>query len=460
VGYGIVDSTKKWNDYAGLDVRGHVVLIFRYGPDGADNPHSAFADQWSLRRKIRNAVDRGAVAVLLVLGPKQAGKEEILSMKEDRFAAEAGVPVLQLKLSAATQLAAQAGISLTTAQASIDKTMKPASKATGMGVVVSAGIQKDRRVARNVIGLIPGTEFPNRYVVVGAHYDHLGFGDHGSLYSGKEPKIHNGADDNASGTAGLLELAAWFAKNPPKHSLVLMAFSGEEMGLLGSDYWVKNPTLPLEHVRAMINMDMIGRMTNNTLQIFGTGSSADWATLIDGANTDSLRITKTPDGTGASDHTSFYNAKIPVLHYFTGTHSDYHRPTDDTQYINFSGLVQTLHHVRRVVEGIDGLPSDKLAFTEAPVTQTRRMAMSGYTLGVLPDYGFSGPGFRITGTSEGKLGAKMGLKAGDVIININGMNIKDIYDYMESLNSLKKGGTVQVTVLRDGKPLTVQTAVE
>jgi hypothetical protein len=459
-GYGIVDSSKNWNDFAGVDFTGHIAVIFRYGPDGADNPHSEFSSHWGIRKKVRNAAAAGAAGVILVLGPNHSGKPGILPLKEDRFAAEEELPILQMKLSAATQLAADAGISLTNLQTTIDRKKQPAPALSKRAVTVHAGIQKDRREAKNVVGMIRGNEHPEKYVVIGAHYDHLGYGDNGSLYAGPEPKIHNGADDNASGTAGLLELAAWFVKHPPKHSLVFMAFSGEELGLLGSDYWVKNPTLPLENIRAMINMDMIGRSTDRNLQIFGVGSSADWTALIDAANDDSLRLTKTPDGTGASDHTSFYNARIPVLHYFTGTHSDYHRPSDDAQYVNYTGTALVLEHVRRLVDAIDALPADKLAYTEAPVTQTRRVAMTGITLGVLPDYGFAGPGFRITGTSEGKPGAKIGMKAGDVIHNINGLPIKDIYDYMESLNTVKKGSTLTVEIEREAKRLKLEMKVE
>lgn len=459
-GYGIVDSLQQWDDFNDADLTGHIVMMFRYGPDGADNPHSAFGSHWAIRKKVRNAQARGAIAVLLVVGPDHANQTEILPLKEDRFAAEEEIPVLQLKLSAATQLAAEAGLSLTNLQARLDKERRSNPVLTTTYVALTAGIQKDKRRSRNIAAKLKGTGSKNEMLVIGAHYDHLGFGDHGSLYQGAEPKIHNGADDNASGTAGLLELAAFFSKNKPQHDVLFLAFGAEELGLLGSDYWVKNPTVPLENLRCMLNMDMIGRMTDRRLQVFGVGSSADWPGLVTAANADSLVLTQTPDGTGASDHTSFYNAGIPVLHYFTGTHSDYHRPSDDASFINYTGLGKVLEHMVRLVEAVDVLPDSGLAFTKAPVTQNRRVAMTGITLGVLPDYGFSGPGFKITGVSEGKLGAKLGMTGGDIIHEINGAKIKDIYDYMESLNTIKKGGAVVVEIERSGKRRILKAVVD
>jgi hypothetical protein len=206
-------------------------------------------------------------------------------------------------------------------------------------------------------------------------------------------------------------------------------------------------------------MDMIGRSTDKSLQIFGVGSSADWPEIVNKANADSLKITQTPDGLGASDHSSFYSAKIPVLHYFTGTHSDYHRPSDDAQFINYPGTALVLKHVVHVVRELEQLAPDKLAFTTAPVTQRRNVAMRGPTLGVLPDYGYTGKGFRITGTSEGKLGEKLGLKAGDILTKIDGRDIKDIYDYMESLNTIKVGAELSIEILRDGKAMVLKGKV-
>lgn len=311
----------------------------------------------------------------------------------------------------------------------------------------------EKRLSKNVAGLLQGTGNSDEVIIVGAHYDHLGMGSFGSLSSSEEPRIHNGADDNASGTAGVLELAEYFSANRPETDLLFLAFSGEEMGLLGSQYYVENPTVELENALAMINMDMVGRMSNGRLMIFGVATTDSWESILTEANTDSLQLDLVPDGTGASDHTSFYYQDIPVLHYFTDTHADYHRPSDDTEWINAEGQEQLLAHIKRVIERLDELDKEDMAFTEAPGEQQRNMTMDGPTLGVLPDYGYDGEGFRITGVSEGRAADNAGLQGGDIIINIGGMDIADIYKYMEALNELKAGQQTTVTVLRNGEEL-------
>ncbi len=312
----------------------------------------------------------------------------------------------------------------------------------------------DERIARNVLAMVEGTEHPEQYIAIGAHYDHLGMGEFGSLYTRDDPQIHNGADDNASGTSGILELAQYFAENPPQKSIIFMAFSGEEMGLLGSQHFVDNPTVPLENIEAMINMDMIGRLSDGKLLIFGTGTTDRWSDIITQANTDSLTIQTQPDGTGASDHTSFYNKQIPVLHYFTDTHADYHRPSDDASYINFEGTDTVVEHVRRLVQAVDTLAQNQLAFTEAPGSPQRNMTLDGPTMGVTPDYGFDGTGMRITGVRSDGPAGNAGLQSGDVIIRLNKTEVGDIYDYMEVLNDLSEGQETTVTIVRDGEEQT------
>lgn len=316
-------------------------------------------------------------------------------------------------------------------------------------------IDAEKRLSRNVAGLLQGTGNEKEFIIIGAHYDHLGYGDggFGSLYRG-EPRIHNGADDNASGTAGLLELAQYFSEYPISKDILFLAFSGEEMGLLGSDYFVKNPTVELDNALAMINMDMIGRMTNKKLMIFGIGTSTRWAAILDSANTDGLNLDLVEDGTGASDHTSFYYQNIPVLHYFTDTHADYHRPSDDTQYINTKGTALALHHLVRTVAQLDELTKADLEFIAAPGQQRQTMTLEGPTLGVLPDYGYEGKGMKITGVTPNRAAANAGVQGGDIIIRIAGEDLADIYAYMSALNKLKKGQLTTITVLRDGKELT------
>lgn len=318
----------------------------------------------------------------------------------------------------------------------------------------TANFPDEERIARNVIAKLEGTEESESYIIVGAHYDHIGTGKFGSLYNRNDTTIHNGADDNASGTAGLLELAHYFSEHPTRKDILFIAFSGEEMGLLGSQHFTENPTISLERSMGMINMDMIGRLDNDKLIIFGTGSSEAWTSLIDNANTDSLVIKTIPDGAGASDHTSFYNKQIPVLHYFTDSHADYHRPSDDSEYINTEGTEDVLEHVKRVIAGLDSLTREELVYTEAPITQNRSVTMSGVTLGVTPDYSYNGTGMRITGVQGGGPADRAGLKSGDVIVKIAGNELKNIYSYMEELNNLEEGQRTTVTVLRDGKEQT------
>jgi hypothetical protein len=311
----------------------------------------------------------------------------------------------------------------------------------------------EKLLSKNVAGLLQGTGDSDELVIIGAHYDHLGKGEFGSLYSGDEPKIHNGADDNASGTAGVLELAQYFSKNRPQKDILFLAFSGEEMGLLGSAHYAENPTVDLQNAIAMINMDMIGRMTDKKLMIFGIGTADKWTSLLDSANTGNLDLNLVKDGTGASDHTSFYYKEIPVLHYFTDTHADYHRPSDDTEYINMEGTALALHHLVRVMVQLDELSKSDMEFIEAPGEQRQSMSLDGPTLGVLPDYGYEGKGMKITGVTKGRAAAEAGVKGGDIIVGLAGETLEDIYGYMGMLNKLKKGQLTTITVLRDGEEL-------
>ncbi len=313
----------------------------------------------------------------------------------------------------------------------------------------------EKLLSKNVAGLLQGTGNSDELIIIGAHYDHLGYGEFGSLYRGEQQRIHNGADDNASGTAGVLELAQYFSKNRIDKDILFLAFSGEEMGLLGSAHYVDKPTVDLENALAMINMDMIGRMVDNKLMIFGIGTADKWEAILDSANTGNLDLNLVKDGTGASDHTSFYYKDIPVLHYFTDTHADYHRPSDDTEYINMNGTALALHHLVRVMVQLDELQKDDLAFVEAPGEQRQSMSLEGPTLGVLPDYGYEGEGMKITGVTKGRAAANAGVQGGDIIVGIAGEELADIYAYMGMLNKLKKGQLTTITVLRDGERITM-----
>jgi len=309
----------------------------------------------------------------------------------------------------------------------------------------------ENRISRNVAGMIEGTGNSGQYIIVGAHYDSQGTGGMISMDSGEEPAVHPGADDNASGTAALIELAEHFSENVPSKHMLFIAFSGEELGLLGARHFMEETQISPDSIAAMINMDMIGRMEENQVTIFGTGTSDRWNELLDELEPDSLDITRTPSGTGASDHTAFYDAGIPVLHYFTGTHGDYHRSSDTADKINYRGIQAILDHVTQVIERLDRIDAREISFRESSDPHSGRMDFSGPTLGVLPDYAWSGEGFRIDGVRDGDPADRGGMMDGDVIIRMGGVEIGDIYDYMDNLSEFEQGDRVVVTVLRDGE---------
>ncbi len=314
-------------------------------------------------------------------------------------------------------------------------------------------------------------------IVIGAHFDHLGLGhDYNSLDANPEGKIHNGADDNASGTAGVLELARYYATNnvKEKYNFLFMTFSGEELGLLGSKKWCDDPTYPLAKINYMINMDMVGRLNDSTkkLIIYGVGTAPEFVDLIDKTNIktkyekyvhsvngpttkiDTLAagyyfsIKKDSAGIGPSDQTSFYLKDIPVLHFFTGQHSDYHKPSDDANKINYPGEKMVLDYIVQLVAATEALP--KLKFTATRIQETKSTKFK-VTLGVMPDYAYEGKGMRIDGVSNGKPAAKAGLEKGDVVIKLGEIVVDGMESYMKALSNYQKGDKAKVKVLRKDK---------
>lgn len=310
-------------------------------------------------------------------------------------------------------------------------TVKKATNPHEQAVVGTSG---EGVTGRNVAGFIDnGGE---HIVVIGAHYDHLGYGSEGSLFRG-EPAIHNGADDNASGTAAVIQLARILKAQKSKYNYLFLAFSGEENGLWGSNYFSKNSTVDLAKVNYMINMDMVGRMNEEkTLAINGTGTSPLWAESLNKVNSDSLKLVTSESGVGPSDHTSFYLQDLPVLHFFTGQHEDYHKPTDDADKINYDGLVLVIRYIERLVDELNG--EEKLAFTKTKDSSgdSPRFTVS---LGVVPDYLFDGAGMRIDGVTDGKPAAAAGMKKGDVVVKLGDSTIVDMMSYMRALSGFKAG---------------------
>ncbi|MEQ8471424.1 MAG: M28 family peptidase [Marinoscillum sp.] len=300
----------------------------------------------------------------------------------------------------------------------------------------------------NVIGFLdnPGSSI----VVIGAHYDHLGYGGFSSLHRG-DSAIHNGADDNASGVAAMLQIASEFRNREIQSDLLFIAFSGEEKGLWGSNYFTKNPTINLTETNYMINMDMVGRLDSaRGVAIHGTGTAPNWPEVINNANTVGLKVIMKESGVGPSDHTSFYLQDIPVLHFFTGQHEDYHKPGDDVELINILGIEQIVTHISNIIDNLDSAP--KLNFQKTK-DESRQGPKFTVTLGVVPDYLFDGKGMRIDGVSDDKPAKHAGLEKGDIVIQLGDSTVTDMMSYMRALSAFEKGDQTTVIVNRDSTNL-------
>lgn len=317
-------------------------------------------------------------------------------------------------------------------------------KSTNPHDTVTTGLPEKK--ANNVVGFLDN-KAPFT-IVVGAHYDHLGLGhDHNSLDANPTGKIHNGADDNASGTAGVIELARYFAANKKTepYNFLFLCFSGEELGLIGSKKYCENPDIELSKMDYMINMDMVGRLNaEKKLVIYGVGTSPVWIPLIDSIKT-KFSIKKDSSGIGPSDQTSFYLKDIPVLHFFTGQHADYHKPSDDADKINYKGEVMVLYYIIELVEKTYRYP--KLQFLKTRNPDSGKASFK-VTMGVMPDYTYDGKGLRIDGVTDGKPAAKAGLQAGDVVVKLGDYTVNDIQEYMKALSNFKKGDATTVEVQR------------
>lgn len=303
---------------------------------------------------------------------------------------------------------------------------------------------KSRNVAAYIDNGAPYT------IVIGAHYDHLGLGkDHNSLDTNPVGKIHNGADDNASGTSGVLELARYFAQNGVKeqHNFLFLCFSGEELGLVGSKKFTESPTIDLTKVSFMINMDMIGRLDDEKgLVVGGVGTAPNFVPLINALKTD-LKIKQDSAGIGPSDHTSFYLKNIPVLFFFSGQHSDYHKPSDDAEKVNFAGQRMILEYAVQLIEALDKEPKLTFQETKAKTEDTPRFKV---TLGIMPDYTYDGEGVHVDGVIDDRPASKAGMQRGDVIVKMGDIEVHDLQDYMKALSQFQKGNTTKVKVLRGG----------
>ena len=436
--------------YGDLELDGHVVVVESGDPR---SPTGASLES-EAHFKATEAAIRGAVA-LIVLLPAGSDLPELAT--ETR-------PATPIPVAAVRGTAADALRSVARSRQSVE---------------IMAEIQPLAVEARNVIAHVPGSDpdLRDEIVVVGAHYDHLGFGGDGSLAAGSRA-IHNGADDNASGTAALLEIADRLAHAPvgPARTVIFAAFTGEERGLLGSQAFVANPPFPTDATVAMVNMDMVGRLEDDRLTVFGVGTAEEWPGLLREVNASLERpfdIGENPDGYGPSDHSSFYGEGIPVLHFFTNTHVDYHRPSDDWTLINADGLERVAEMVTLVVARLAGAEGTAMALNPIagagnPMTggassedPQSSSASSGYGpyLGTIPDMSGADPGVRLTGVREASPAADAGLQRGDVIVAFGGREVGDLYEYTYALRAHAPGDRVEIVVLRDGERVTLSAVL-
>ena len=456
VGYGIESKEPARNDYAGVDVSGKIVLLLAGAP--TNDPHSPLQETAGIRRKAMTAREKGAAAMLVVL-PKDTDAPQMAS---DETGGDAGLPILVMRRPVVEKWLAAEGKKLEDLEAKLGA--GGGAFSTRITVNLSADVRKDTRITANVAGLLEGSDpaLKNEFVVIGAHMDHLGAtGGMSSLAGPRNTAIHYGADDNASGTSGVMELADYFAALPqkPKRSLLFICFSGEELGLLGSAHYTKNPLVPLNQTVAMLNMDMIGRMQNNRLIVVGTGSSPFWSGLIDEVNkAANFSISKSESGFGASDQQSFYLQKIPVLFFFTGLHADYHKPSDTADKVNVTDMTRVVEFAAQCARKIAD-SSSRPVFQEIKSQDTAPAARFRVSLGSIPDYAAEVEGVMLSGVRPGSPAEKAGLKAGDIIIKFGSRQIRNVQEYTIALSEFKPGDEVEIVVKRGNETVTVKAVL-
>jgi Tol biopolymer transport system component len=452
-GYGI--SSTHYDDYANLNVQDKIVLMLRATPP-SDNPHQTLQRYASLRHKLVVAREKGAKAVLFVTGTAQDKTlNELVKFQTDFDFKGSGIAAVSISRAVANQLLANTAVqNIGDLQKTIDEGSQPNSFALpDVQVSLKTDVKNIHINTRNIVGYLPGKT--NKTLIIGAHYDHIGLGGNQSLDS-KEGVIHNGADDNASGVAGLLELAQYFGSQaePLTHSLLFLAFSAEEFGLIGSKYYVNNPLKPLDKTVAMLNLDMIGHSRSNQLIVQGVGTTGIWSEMLDQINSIyGFELTKKKDGPGPSDQASFYYKNLPVLAFFTGAHEYYNRSSDDFWRINYPAQARIVKLVRDVVLEIEKRGED-LPFTQAE-SERHAKGRSEFkvTLGVVPDYAFSGEGLHLDVVKTGRPAHKAGLQNGDIIIQLGTVKINNIYDYMAALGMFKPDDKLELVFKRKGKVL-------
>ncbi len=471
VGYGITDTKNAWDDYAGLEVKGRIVVVLRYAPGvttaGGDPAIKLEARALDLSSKVRNAGQHGAVGLLLVNPP--GGDDDFVSPRIE----EGSLPALQVRRTFAAELLRAGGVDLEALAGQITLTKRPTGRALAQPVRASMQCdqQVDKRMLQNVVARLPGTDplLKEQYVVIGGHYDHHGFAQSGFGAMGKRGELHPGADDNASGTSAVLELAEAFAlrEQAPRRTVIFMAFTGEERGLWGSAHYVAHPIYPLDRTVLMLNLDMVGRLKGShsevdgtkksVLDVGGVGTSPGLRALVEHANSEQIPIVWDPSGEAPSDNTSFFEKNVPVLFFFSGMHADYHRPSDTWDKIDVDGLGKNARLAWRVATAITDtdLPVPFTRPKEKPVFGKHRNQGGSDKpmprLGLMPEYGDRTDGMSVTAVITGGAAEKAGMQSGDLVVELGGQPVRSVQDYMEALSKFKGGEEIEVVVIRKGQ---------
>ena len=470
-GYGITADEFGYDDYAGIDVKDKVAVILRYEPASfaGKTGNQGLTHHSQLITKAINARNHGAKGLILINGKLGEGEEDLLTRFGSVSGPEnVGILFAQVKNNVALNWFQAAGKPLKDVQDQINSSGKPISFVFPDRLQASLSIQIETTHAtvNNVLAYLPGKT--DEYIVLGAHYDHLGRGNSDSLAPSQIGQIHPGADDNASGTAGLLELARLLApmKGQLQRGILFSSFAGEELGLLGSAAWVKNPTRPLDKAVAMLNMDMIGRIKDDKVYIGGVGTGSTFQKTLEEARDDShLKFDYSQGGYASSDHTSFVSQKIPVLFFFSGLHADYHKPSDTWEKINPDAAARLLNVVASAAVALAST-AERPAFINVAESNPHSGGVpsggGGYGpyFGSIPDFGQTENGVKFSDVKPGSPAAKAGLKAGDVLIQFGDKPIKNLYDFTDALRRSKVGDVVHVTVIRDGKALQADVKLE
>ena len=471
-GFGITDEKNGWDDYAGVHAKGRVAVVLRYAPGvstaGGDPVVKLEARSLDLAAKVKNAAKHGAVGLLLVNPP--GGDDDFVSPRIE----EGPIPALQVRRLFATQLLRAGGVDLDALARQSLETRRPTGRALERPVRVAMRCdqQVDKRVLQNVLARLPGTDpqLKEEYVVIGGHYDHHGFAQSGFGAMGKRGELHPGADDNASGTSAVLELAEAFAlrEKAPRRTVIFMAFTGEERGLWGSAYYVANPIYPLAKTVLMLNLDMVGRMKGShsevdgtkksVLDVGGVGTSPGLKALVEQSNREQIEIVWDPSGEAPSDNTSFFEKNVPVLFFFSGMHRDYHRPSDTWEKIDVDGLGKNARLAWRVATAITdtAVPVPFTRPKEHPVFGKLKNKGGGSDrpmprLGLMPEYGDRTDGMSVTSVVTGGAAEKAGMLSGDLVVELGGHAVRSVQDYMDALGKFRGGEEIEVVVMRKGQ---------